>query len=307
MEYVLKTTDLTKVINENEIIKNVSINVKKGEIYALLGPNGAGKTTIMKMITTLIKPSCGEIKIFDKVLYNNSYEMLKRIGAIIEYPVFYDKLTARENLELHLEYMGYHNKEEIDRVLELVKLKGVNTKKVREFSLGMKQRLGIARAIVTKPELLILDEPINGLDPEGIREIRELLKLLSREYKMTVLLSSHILGEIEQIADTIGVISQGKLIKEVSMDEIKEIGSHYIEIETDNLKVAGVILENNLKIKNFKFVDGNKIRIYDSVVTKKEISKALVLGNISVEGIREKSGSLEEYFLKLTKGEKINA
>lgn len=307
MKYILKITNLTKVINGKEIIKNVNLHVKKGEIYGFLGPNGAGKTTIMKMVTNLVKPTSGEIELFDEVLLSNSYETLKRMGAIIEYPTFYEDLTALKNLELHLEYMGYYNKDEINKVLELVKLKGAEDKKVKEFSLGMKQRLGIARAIVTKPELLILDEPINGLDPEGIRETRDLLKLLCREYGMTILMSSHILGEIEQIADTIGIISKGKLIKEVSMNEIKEINTQYIEVETDNIKKAGYLLEDKLNIKNFKFVDGNKIRIYDSFVTKKEISKVFILNDISIEGISEKKGSLEDYFLKLTNGGDINA
>ena len=205
-------------------------------------------------------------EVFDSAMNNKSYETLKRIGSIIEYPAFYDKLTAKENLELHCEYMGYHNKEDIEKVLKMVKLTSNNTKVVKEFSLGMKQRLGLARAIVTKPELLILDEPINGLDPEGIREIRELLKLLCKEYRITILISSHILSEIEQIADTIGVLSEGRLIKEIAMNEVRKFNTEYIEIEVEinDCKKATYILDNTLEIKNFKLIDGNKIRIYIS-------------------------------------------
>ncbi len=228
---ILKTTQLTKAFNQVEVVKNINMNVKRGEIYGLLGPNGVGKTTVMKMIMNLVKPTAGEIELFGRVLENDSFDVLKRISAIIEYPVFYDKLTARENLELHCDYMGYPNKEGINQALELLKLKGTNQKMVKEFSLGMKQRLGIARAIVTKPEILILDEPINGLDPEGIRETRELLKRLSKESGITIIISSHILGEIEQIADTIGVLSKGKLLEEVSMDHVRYMNTAYIEIE----------------------------------------------------------------------------
>ena len=182
MSYILKTNNLIKTFGNQEVVSNVSMNIKKGEIYGFLGPNGAGKTTIMKMMTNLIKPTSGEIELFGEKLTDTSYEVLKRIGTIIEYPVFYEKLTARENLELHIEYMGYHDMKTIDNALELVNLKNIDNKAVKDFSLGMKQRLGIARAITTKPELLILDEPINGLDPIGIKELRNLFKMLCKEY-----------------------------------------------------------------------------------------------------------------------------
>lgn len=306
MGYAIQTINLTKTFNGEEVISNVNINIKNGEIYGLLGPNGAGKTTLMKMLIGLVKPTSGDIEVFSENINNKTYEILKRIGSIIEYPVFYDKLTAKENLELHCEYMGYHNKEEIDRVLRLVKLSGNNTKAVKEFSLGMKQRLGLARAIVAKPELLILDEPINGLDPEGIREIRDILKLLCKEYGMTILISSHILSEIEQVADTIGVLSEGNLLKEVSMNEIKELNTEYIEIETDDCKRAAYILENHLTIKNFKVMDKDKIRVYDSNILRNEISKTLIMNDIEIISISRKNTSLEDYFLKLTKGAGIN-
>ena len=181
MNYILQAKDLTKVYKNKEVVSNVNLHVKKGEIYGFLGPNGAGKTTIMRMILNLVKPSKGEILVFGQKLTPTSYEVFKRIGNIIEYPVFYEKLTARENLNLHCEYIGYYDKDGIDSALTMVQLKDFEEKQVKDFSLGMKQRLGIARAILSKPELLILDEPLNGLDPVGIKELRTLFKILKEE------------------------------------------------------------------------------------------------------------------------------
>jgi len=306
MKYILRTNNLTKVFNNKEVVCNVNMNIKKGEIYGFLGPNGAGKTTIMKLMTNLIKPTGGEIEIFDEKLTDNSYEVLKRMGTIIEYPIFYEKLTARENLELHCEYMGYHDMKAIDRALDIVNLKNIDNKKVKEFSLGMKQRLGIARAITTKPEILILDEPINGLDPIGIKELRGIFKMLSKEYGITILISSHILSEIEEIADTIGVINNGKLISEVSMEEVKTNNTDYIDLETKDCKKAAYILSNDLNISNFRVIDDVLIRIYDLKVSQKEISKKLILNDIDISSINMKKTSLEDYFLNLLKGDGIN-
>lgn len=307
MSYILTTNNLTKVFHGKEVISQVNMSVKKGEIYGFLGPNGAGKTTIMKMMTNLIKPTSGEIEIFGEKLTDTSYEVLKRIGTIIEYPIFYEKLTAGENLDLHREYMGYHDKKAIQHALDLVGLKDINDKPVKDFSLGMKQRLGIARAIITKPDLLILDEPINGLDPIGIKELRDLFKMLCKEYGITILISSHILGEIEQMADTIGVISNGKLIEEVSMENINGRHTEYIEIAVDNSKKAAFILENNLGISNFKVIENGFIRIYDSSITQLDISKAFILNDVAVESISKKTSSLEDYFLKLINGGALHA
>lgn len=307
MTYILKTCNLTKAYGGKEVVSNVNMNIKKGEIYGFLGPNGAGKTTIMKMVTNLIKPTSGEIEIFGENLTSISYEILKRMGSIIEYPIFYEKLSGRENLELHCEYMGYHDKKAIDRALDLVNLRNIDNKPVKNFSLGMKQRLGIARAITTKPELLILDEPINGLDPVGIKELRNLFKMLSREYGITLLISSHILGEMEQMVDRVGVINSGKLIKEVSMSSIRESNTEYIELVIDDCKKAAYILENNLNIKNFKIVEKDLIRIYDAGISQSNISKALILNGVSIEAINKKNSSLEDYFLKLLNGGGISA
>lgn len=306
MNYILRTKHLHKCFKDTEVIKGVNINIKKGEIYGFLGPNGAGKSTVMKMIMNLVQPSSGSVEIFGQEIETDSIEFLKRVGAIIEQPIFYEKLTAKENLKLHCEYMGYYDFKEIDRVLKLVNLKNINKKAVGHFSLGMKQRLALARAILTKPEILILDEPINGLDPEGISEMRKLLKALSREYGMTIMISSHILGEIEQIADTIGILNEGRLIKEISMKDVRQLEEAFTEIIVDDVEKALYLLESKLGIESLRMMNEQTIRIYDDSVTINQISKMLVTHDVNIESISQKRSSLEEYFLNLTKGEGIH-
>lgn len=198
--------------------------------------------------------------------------LIIKIPATSKPSVFYERLTAKENLDFHCEYVGYHDKRAVDEALEIVGLKEVANKKIHEFSLGMKQRLGIARAIVTKPEILILDEPINGLDPIGIKDIRELLLLLKEEYGITILISSHIVSEIESIADTIGIINQGKLLKEVKMEEIRKENVEYLEIEVDSLKKTTQVLEDKLGMKKYEIVDKNTIRIFEQALSLKDSS-----------------------------------
>lgn len=305
MTTILQTRNLTKIYQGKEVVSSVNMNIKQGEIYGFLGPNGAGKTTVMKMITNLVKPSWGEIEFLNEKMTERSYEMLKRMGCIIEYPVFYDKLTAKENLILHGEYMGYYDPKAIGEALELVKLAGIDNKPVKQFSLGMKQRLGIARAFMTKPELLILDEPINGLDPSGIKEMREVFRMLSREYGMTLLVSSHILAEIEQIADTIGVIRQGELVEEVAMEAIRGQNTEYIELNTNEINKAVYVLEHKLHLSNFKVLDHNTIRIYDGGISQRELNKVLVMEDVELESLSKKQHSLEYYFLQLIGGEGV--
>ncbi|HGG0416278.1 ABC transporter ATP-binding protein [Clostridium botulinum] len=299
MDYVLKTNELTKIYKNKKVVDNVDMNIKKGEIYGFLGPNGAGKSTILKMILNLVKPNNGKMMVFGKEVNGNNFETLKRIGSIIENPYFYNKLTGRENLELHCAYMGCHNKQRIDEVLSLVGLFDIEGKEVCNYSLGMKQRLAIARAILTKPEFLILDEPINGLDPEGIKEIRLLIKKLNEKYGTTILISSHILSEIELIADRIGIIKDGKLLKEVSMDKVHEYSSEYIELEVNNISKSGYLIEEKMGISNYKIISENKIRIYDINQSQKVISKILIQNGVELESIGKKKSTLEEYFLKL--------
>ncbi|MFC6652293.1 MULTISPECIES: ABC transporter ATP-binding protein [Paenibacillus] len=301
MTTILRTWELTKVYEDKEIVSSVNMEIKQGEIYGFLGPNGAGKTTVMKMITNLVKPTTGEIEFAGEKMTHRSYDMLKRMGSIIEYPVFYDKLSARENLALHGEYMGFYDTNAIEEALELVKLRGVDSKPVKNFSLGMKQRLGIARAVMTKPELLILDEPINGLDPLGIKELREVFRMLSRDYGMTLLISSHILGEIEQIADTIGVIREGVLVEQVAMDTIRSQQTQYIELVTSECTKAVFILEGKLGLRNYKVLDPRTIRVYEDI-PQLELSRALSAGEVELESMSKKHHSLEDHFMELMGG-----
>lgn len=300
MSYVLSTNSLSKTIGEKKIVSDVNIHIERGKIYGFLGPNGAGKTSVMKMITNLWKPTSGTIEIFGEILTPTSYGILKRMGSIIEFPVFYEQLTGAENLQLHCEYMGYYSPNSVKNALKLLDLEDAANISVKKYSLGMKQRLGIARAILTKPEFIVLDEPTNGLDPSGMKAIRDLLKMLCQEYGITIMISSHILSEIESIADTIGVLNHGKLIKEISMQDISEMNLSYIEVSVDNTSKASYIISDKMRINNFKIIGDNTIRIYESGVSSQEISKTLSINDVSIESLRKKSESLEDFFLKLT-------
>lgn len=216
----VQTKKLTKVFPGNEAVKNCNMNVERGTIYGLLGPNGAGKTTLFKIISGLLTPTMGNAQVLGKDIVSERDIILSKIGTIIETPIFYEHLSAAGNLGIHLAYMK-KKPGDIDAVLSKVGLSNTGVQPVSKFSLGMRQRLAIARAIIHKPELLILDEPINGLDPMGIREMRDFLIALVKEQNMTLLISSHILMEIEHIADTIGIIKDGTIVREVSMAELK--------------------------------------------------------------------------------------
>lgn len=303
MEYILKTNNLSKTLDNKEIVKRVNLKVKKGEIYGLVGLNGAGKTTIIKLITNLLRPTAGNVEIFDKEVNVHSYEIFKKLGLMIDTPVFYNNLTCQEILELHCDYMGYHRTNAVNDTLNIVGLSACNNTVVRNMSLGMKQRLGLARAIITKPELLILDEPINGLDPQGIKEFRELMKKLNIEYNMTILLSSHILAELEHIADSIGIIDNGKLIKETTMKSIRESSLDYIEVAVDSVNKASFVLSEKTGVSNYKVMDNNTIRIYDSKVKASDISRDFSDNNVLIDSVARKQSSLEDYFFKTIKEE----
>ena len=218
---VIQVNNLTKCFGEKEVLRDCSMTLSRGTIYGLLGMNGAGKTTLFKLLTGLLCPDYGSIEILGSDMLKERDKMLARIGSLIEAPVFYEHLSARKNLELHLSYMDTAGMG-AEKALKMVGLTGIGEKAVSAFSLGMRQRLGIARAIVHEPELLVLDEPINGLDPMGIKQMRELFVNLVREKKTTILFSSHILSETEHIADTVGVLSGGKIVDEADLKELKE-------------------------------------------------------------------------------------
>ncbi|QAA30303.1 ATP-binding cassette domain-containing protein [Clostridium manihotivorum] len=304
MVYALRTFNLTKELKNKVILDNLNINIKKGEIYGFLGENGSGKTTTIKLIVNLLKPTSGSIEFFGEPIELNRNEVFKRIGSVIEYPAFYETLTARENLEIHKTLMGYEDKNCIDDALNMVKLENFEGKLVKEFSLGMKQRLGIARAILTKPEFLILDEPINGLDPMGIKHIRDLLITLSKKHGITILISSHILSEIEQIADTIGIIHKGKMIEEIDYEAIQSKNKHSIEIVVNDVNKASFLLTEKMNITNF-IVDGpNKIRIYEKLDDSVAINRLLTMNEVEVQSLSIKKDSLEDHFISLIGGNK---
>ncbi len=302
MPNVIQVNQLTKTIDGKDLVKNVNMHVKKGEIYGFLGPNGAGKTTVMKMITNLWKPTQGEVWLFGERLTPASYEVLKRIGSMIEFPSFYEHMSGKDNLQLHCEYMGYYAPGSVENALEMLGMSEAAGKPVKSYSLGMKQRLGIARAVLSKPEILILDEPTNGLDPAGMKQIRDLFQMLCTEYGITIMISSHLLSEVESIADTIGVIHRGTMMKEISMREITEMNTAYIEITVEDAKKAAYILADKLELDHFKIIDEKCIRIYDIRTDTKEIAKVLAMHGAEIISIVKKAESLEDYFLKLTGG-----
>lgn len=299
MDYIMETVGLRKSYKGNVVVNDVNIHVPKGAIYGFVGPNGAGKSTVMKMILNLIQPEAGEVQLFGEKVTEQSYEVFKRVGSIIENPYFYEKMTARQNLELHCDYMGFPNKERIDEVLQMVDLQNVEGKQIRHYSLGMKQRLAIARAILVKPEFLILDEPINALDPEGIREMRNLFQRLNQEDETTIFISSHILSEVDLIADTIGIIQHGNLLAELPIEEIHKHQTEYISLQVDDVAHAATLLEQ-MDITNFSVLDQEFIRIYDSNISGKVLSKALIESGVGLESLGRKQDTLEDYFFQLT-------
>lgn len=300
MSYILQTSHLSKTIDGKQLVTDVNIHVKKGEVYGFLGPNGAGKTTVMKMLTNLWKPTSGTVALFGKALEKTSYEVPKRMGSIIEFPTFYDHMSGKDNLQLHCEYMGYYNKGSVEEALQMLGLSDAADKPAGSYSLGMKQRLGIARAILCKPELVILDEPTNGLDPAGMKQIRDLFRMLCTEYGMTLMISSHLLPEIESIADTVGVIHHGKMMKEISMKEIAETNTAYIELAVEDTKKAAYVLAEKMQLSNFKIVNDSGIRIYEQGVTTQKISRELMANDVEIASISQHTENLEDYFLKVT-------
>ncbi|MCR1973725.1 ABC transporter ATP-binding protein [Clostridium sporogenes] len=302
MENILQTYNLTRKYGTTSVVDNINMNIKKGEIYGFLGRNGAGKTTTLRMIMGLISPTKGEYELFGKKMGDR--EVFGRIGAIIETPGFYPNLTARENLDIHRRLMGIPNKEYVDEALEIVGLTNydIKKKKVKKYSLGMKQRLGVARALLHKPELLILDEPTNGLDPVGIKEMRETLLDLNKKKEITILVSSHILGEIQQLATKIGIIHKGKLLEEIDYKSFEKKNRHYINLRVNNDKRAVTILEKSMNIKDYEVTEPNKIRIYEMLDKSNDVAKKMISEGIDVYEVNVMNDTLEDYFVRLTGG-----
>ena len=302
MKYILQTRNLTKRYGNKTVVNDLNMNINKGDIYGFLGQNGAGKTTTLRMIMGLIQSTAGEIEVFgSKLDQKDQNKIMERIGVIIEYPGFYLNLTAEENLEIHRRLMGMGNKESIEEALAIVGLLEAKDQKVKGYSLGMKQRLGIARAILHHPEFLVLDEPLNGLDPVGIKEIRQLFLDLSKQ-GITILISSHLLSEIEQIATRVGIIHNGNLLEEVDYETLQKNSRHYLKINVNDEQKTVFILEQKLGITDYLIVGQGTVYLYENIDQPAVINATLTNNGIEVQGILLSRDSLEDYFLKVTGG-----
>ena len=300
VEYIIETNNLSKIYSKNIVVDSINMHVEKGKIYGLLGKNGAGKTTTMCMLLNLAYPSSGEIYLFGKNSKKYTKEIYSNIGSIIETPGFYENLTAYENLKIISKLRKDFYLTDINLVLEMVNLENAKSKKFKDFSLGMKQRLGIAAAIMHNPELLILDEPINGLDPFGIKEIRTLLKRLSHEYGITILISSHILSEIENIADVIGIMDRGVLIEEIPKEELHKRLNKFVEFEVSDVDLAIEILKKlELKENNdFTFTKEGIIHMYSHLELRDKFNSLFVSSGINVKKVNLCEENLEEFFTR---------
>ena len=294
----LKTVNLNKLYKNNKVIDNLNISIKKGSIYALIGKNGAGKTTIMKLIFGLSNPSSGSVEFLD----NSVSENREKMSGVIENPALYLDMSALENLKCQCYALGVKNSEKVCKdLLELVNLADTGKKKTKNFSLGMKQRLAIAMALVGDPSFLLLDEPINGLDPQGIKEVRELILKLNRERNFTIMISSHILGELYKVATDYAVICKGKLIKEFSKEELESYAESCIKLKVNDTSRALEILHSELNISNYK-MNGYEICIYNYSDSAK-INEVLVKNDLIIESISSQDGNYEDYFIKLMEGD----
>lgn len=301
-KYAIETNKLTKCFGEQIGVNSVDLHVEYGKIYGLLGRNGAGKTTTMRMLLNLTSPTSGAINLFGEDYKKNPLKTYRRIGSIIETPGFYENLTGRENLQLLAHLRGQQRKDSIDRALEIMGLSKEIKKRFCDYSLGMKQRLGIAAAIMHEPELLILDEPINGLDPIGIHEVREFLLSLCKGKGVTIFISSHVLSEIEQLADVIGVMHNGNLIEEIEMEELHKRNRQYVEFQVSDENKACLLLEEIYHISDYSVHQNKSIRIFTDFDMRSEINKTFVDNGISVSTIRLSEERLEDYFSSLIGG-----
>ena len=300
VEYIIETNNLSKIYYNNTVVDSINMHVEKGKIYGLLGKNGAGKTTTMCMLLNLAYPTSGEIYLFGKNSKKYTKEIYSNIGSIIETPGFYENLTAYENLKIISKLRKDFYPQNINLVLEMVNLENSKSKKFKDFSLGMKQRLGIAAAIMHNPELLILDEPINGLDPFGIKEIRALLKRLSHEYGITILISSHILSEIENIADVIGIMDNGILIEEIPKEELHNRLNKFVEFElSDGYRAVELLEKIGLKAnKDFTITKEGIIHLYSNLEMRDKINALFVSAGIDVKKVNLCEENLEDFFTR---------
>lgn len=298
---IITMKGITKQYNSIKVLDNIDINIKQGKIYGLIGKNGAGKTTLMRIITGLVKPTSGTIKCFgeDKHLEN----IKKLIGSMIEGPAFYSYMSARENLEAARIGYGIPDKNVVDNILKKVNLQSVDKRKVSHFSLGMKQKLGIAMSLLNSPKLLILDEPTNGLDPVSVVELRKLLMELSKDSNMTIIVSSHALEELYHLASDYIFLDHGRVIEEITKVELDTRCRKHIALYVDDIAFTLTVLEKELKIKLYRVMPDNSINIYEYVDDIQKIIEVLINNKIEIKNISIKGDSIENYFLNLINSE----
>lgn len=304
-KYIIETKNLTKQYGAQKSVADLNIHIQKGRIYGLLGRNGAGKTTTMKMLLGLTKPTAGDVTIFGKPLRGNEKKILPRIGSLIESPGFYPNLTATENLRIFATLRGVPHRHSIQDALNLVSLPYNDKKLFSQYSLGMKQRLAIALAVMHDPELLILDEPINGLDPIGIAEVRDFIRELCNARGKTILISSHILSEISLLADDVGIIDNGVLLEEESLEELEQKSNKHIHFTISDTSQGARILENVFNEKDFEIQDDHNLSIHNLDLPISKIVTAFVQNGLEVSQAHTCEESLEDYFKRITGGEGI--
>lgn len=297
MTTVLKTNNLSKLYKNQYALKNCSITINKGEIYGIVGKNGAGKSTLLKLISGITYPSEGSIELFGE---SNLNVQRKRVSSIVENPTLFGDLSAKDNLEYFRIQRGIADKEIIDNLLEEVGLGQVGKKQVKKFSVGMKQRLALALSLMSNPELLILDEPISGIDPSGIVQIRRLLQRLNKEKGVTIIISSHILTELSNLATKIAIIDKGEIKEELSLEDLYNKSSAYIELKTDDPNKAVTILETAFNIKDYEIKADKSIFIYDHVEKIEDLVSGLVKEGVGISMVIKEHKTLEDYYISLT-------
>ena len=302
VEFVLQTEGLTKKYGRKFVVNDLNIKIRKGDIYGFIGKNGAGKTTTIKMIAGLCRPKSGKMELFD---CKSLTEGRKRIGTVIENPAIYPYLSAKQNIEAQRILKGVTDKKVTEDILEIVGLGGVGKKRAKNFSLGMKQRLAIGLALVGDPEFLILDEPINGLDPSGIKDVRELILKLNRELGITILISSHILGELAKMSTAYGIISKGELVDQFTAEELKTRVRPSLRISVNDPEKAVQVLNENLGISDCEVL-GNDIKVYENIDKVLEINSVLEENEIIIQSFGKIEGDYENYFIKLMEGGNSN-
>ena len=301
-QIIINVKDLTKQYKKQTVVNHANFQIKKGSICGLVGPNGAGKTTIMKMLGGLVLPSEGSMSIFGNTDEKSWAKARERMSFMIETPYANQNLTAQQNLEKQRLQKGLPDQTRIDEVLKKVGLENVDKKKIKEFSLGMKQRFGLANALLAKPEIMVLDEPINGLDPEGIVEIRELLMKLNQQENITIMISSHILSELSLMCDGYLFIQGGNIVKHLTREELHQECRNYLHIHTDNYELALAVLQEKLQITSFDVQKDGSITLYEYVDNVAPVSRTLFENGVLPLELRNGGESLEEYYMSIVGG-----